>query len=86
MSARRYQPAREALRDERWSVSRAAAEIGVDPSHLRCCLMATAAPSPEVRERLPKLLGRPLEDLFDADLLAREYKGPIDNYAPRASS
>jgi hypothetical protein len=83
---RRYQPARDHMYEQRWTVSRAAVEIGVPYTHLRCVLMGTASPSPEVRQRLPELLGIPLVDLFDEDLLARPFRGPNNHARARKAA
>jgi len=76
-----HQPARQALFDQRWSIARAATEIGVPVSHLGNCVYGKIVPSPGVRERLPRLLGVPLEELFTAEALAEEYD---INRGPRA--
>lgn len=70
------QPARQILRDQYLTITDAADRIGVPQGHLRAVLAGTVAPQRTVRERLPELLGVPLEDLFTQDLLAREWTGP----------
>lgn len=70
------QPAKRVLYDERWSVPRAAQKLGVSTTHLFNCLHGNCPPSPEVRDKLPALVGRPLTELFTAESLARPYAGP----------
>lgn len=67
------QPAREALREERWSISAAARRIGVEDSHLRHAVNGRTVPSPFVRESLSVLLNKSVEDLFTPEALAAEY-------------
>ncbi|MBM0258956.1 hypothetical protein [Micromonospora sp. 4G55] len=67
------QPAADALRRERWSIPLAARQIDVPENHLRTAVGGYNRPMPEVRERLPKLLGLPLEELFTPEVLARPY-------------
>ncbi|MBQ1018589.1 hypothetical protein KBX71_12050 [Micromonospora sp. D93] len=58
---------------ERWSIALAARTIDVVEEHLRNVLRGITRPMPEVRDRLPKLLGLPLDELFTADVLAKPY-------------
>lgn len=83
VSRNNYQPAREVMYAQRWSAALLAEEIGVSYGHLRCVLAGTSALSPEVREKLPQILGTPLEELFSPELLARQYHGRRDQYAHR---
>lgn len=81
------QPARKSLADQRWSIAKAAAQLGVEDLHLGSTLYGRTAPSQIVRDRLPALLGVPLPDLFTAEALAATYnshKGP-GNRAKRAA-
>jgi transcriptional regulator with XRE-family HTH domain len=79
------QPARVEMLAQRWSVALMAREIGVPPSHLRNVLDGVVRPSLRVRTRLPKELGKPLADLFTADVLAAPYRPEIGpNGAHRA--
>lgn len=75
----RVQPARQHLSDQRWSIAKAAAKIGVPEGHLRCAIYGVAAPNDVVRAKLPDLLGVPLDELFDAELLARRWSGTNDH-------
>lgn len=70
------QPVRRALILADMSVTQAAEKIGVTWSHLYATVIGRTTPSEVVRQRLPELLGIPLEELYDADLLARTYAGP----------
>lgn len=70
------QPAKQILRERYITLPDAARRIDVLPGHLRGVLNGHVSPSPSVRERLPELLGLALDELFDADLLAREWTGP----------
>jgi hypothetical protein len=90
MSARqrRYQPARRFLRESRWSIPAATEALNefvpddfepITVGHLHNATIGLAAPSPALRIALPKLLDRPLHDLFDGDLLEREWMGHRDN-------
>jgi hypothetical protein len=74
------QPARQALYNARWTVARAAGEIDVNGTHLFNCLYGKCPPSPDVRDRLPALLGLPLSALFTAESLAKKYGGPRGSY------
>jgi hypothetical protein len=67
------QPARMALRRERYTIKLAAEIIGVPESHLRIAVGGYARPMDAVREKLPVLVGVPLEDLFTPDALAKPY-------------
>lgn len=67
------QPAREVMYAQRWSTSKAAEAIEVPYIHLAATLMGKNRPRPEVIERLPKLLGVPVEELFTAEMLAEPY-------------
>lgn len=53
----------------------AAEFIGCTKAHIGNVLAGRAHPSEEVREKLPQLLGFPIEALLDAELLAGEYTG-----------
>ena len=75
----RPQKARTHLFDQRLSVREAAERMGVTREHLANAIVGTAAPNETVRTRLPELLGVPLADLFEADLLAREWRGTNAN-------
>jgi hypothetical protein len=74
------QPARQVLYSQRWSLPRAAAQIDVPPTHFFNCIHGKCPPSPDVRDRLPALLGLPLSELFTAEVLAKPYGGPRGAY------
>ncbi|MGY1724738.1 hypothetical protein [Blastococcus sp. SYSU DS0533] len=74
------QPAYYAIKAQQRSIGGVAQAIGVPYIHLRNTLYGRVTPSPVVRERLPRLLGLRLEDLFDAGTLARKYQ---PKYGPK---
>lgn len=67
------QPARDILFLARISVADAAKQIGVSRLHLTNALHGWITPCPAVREQLPNLLNRPLEELFTPEVLARPF-------------
>src|SRR6185295_5557268 len=67
------QPAYDVLRRERYTIANAARTMNVLESHLRMVVKGRVSPSPEVRERLPKLLNVGLSELFTLDALASRY-------------
>ncbi|HZN70583.1 MAG TPA: helix-turn-helix transcriptional regulator [Micromonosporaceae bacterium] len=75
MSTTRFgrQPARDVIFLKRWSVVGLAAELGVKHAHLNQAIRGRVRPAPRLRERLPELLGVPLEELFTAEALERPY-------------
>ena len=68
------QPAYYVVKEQRRSIGVIAQAIDVPYLHLRNALYGASVPSPEVRNRLPKLLGVDITKLFDADTLARQYR------------
>lgn len=66
------QPAADELRRQGIKRGVAAAKIGVKHSVLNNTLAGHQAPSREIREGLVRLLGLPIEELFDPEPLARE--------------
>jgi hypothetical protein len=66
-------PAYYLLKQQRRSMGAVAQAINVPYIHLRNVLYGAVVPSPEIRGRLPLLLGVPIEELFDADVLKREF-------------
>lgn len=76
------QPARDALRRERYTIAHAARLIDVPENHLRFVLSGKTAPSPEVRERLPKLLNLKLSQLFTSEALASKYDASKNVWKP----
>ena len=69
------QPGRQVLREQRWSIARAAEAIGVSTGHLAQALYGRHRPNETVRERLPELLGVPLHDLFTETVLSKPCGG-----------
>lgn len=68
------QPVADILRKEcGWSVRFVANKVGVPELHLVNVVHGRSAPSPRVREALPDLVGRPLEELFTPESLAGQY-------------
>jgi transcriptional regulator with XRE-family HTH domain len=65
------QPAADILKERGIRREAAAKTIGVKHSVLNNTLAGRQTPSTEIREGLVKLLGMPLEELFDAEPLAR---------------
>jgi transcriptional regulator with XRE-family HTH domain len=72
------QPCRALLREKGWSILQAAQEIGVTYPQLHYAMNGTTRPRPDVRERLPELLGVPLEELFTPEALE-----PYGQFGPR---
>ncbi|WP_169798565.1 helix-turn-helix transcriptional regulator [Piscicoccus intestinalis] len=66
---RPFQPARDILKQKRWTVAAAAREIGVSQTHLGNTVTGRNRPNDIVREKLPELLGVPLEELFYPDMI-----------------
>lgn len=64
------QPAREVLRQGKHSIALVAGIMGVPESHLLPALYGRIRPNITVREKLPKIVGRPLEELFTAEALS----------------
>lgn len=80
------QPARAIVYDKRWTIPTLAREIGVSPGHLHAALFGRCAPSPQVREQLPVVLGHSLDELFTQELLAKTWRGPgINHHTLRAA-
>lgn len=71
------QPLRAVLTKNRYTVRQAAAAINVDPLHLTNVIRGGARPCQAVRDRLPELLGVPLEELFTEDALLLPYMGDL---------
>lgn len=61
------------LRKEGRTLVGTARLIGVSPHHLRHVAKGRYHASPRVRERLPELLGKPIEDLLPARALEKDY-------------
>lgn len=64
------------MKEERWTYSALARRINVPRAHLVNVMMGCAHPSTELRERLPVVLGKPIEELLSAESLAKPYTGP----------
>ena len=73
---RRRQPAKRFLVVHEISQREAAEFIGCRINHLRNALNGRSHPNESVRERLPILVGMPLEVLFDPEVLEDDYTGP----------
>jgi len=63
------------MRAKRWSMREAAEQIGVRHQHLSGSVYGHVRPSEVVREKLPALLGVPLDELFTHDVLRVPYRG-----------
>lgn len=76
--ATRYgrQPARIIILEQGLFIRKVAEAINETDTHLYKALSGVIVPSPNVRKRLPELLGRPLEELFTPEALEREYWHP----------
>jgi hypothetical protein len=61
------------LARQRWSVTAAALEIGENRSHLRNALLGIVTPCDHVRDELPRLLGKSVDELFTPESLAAQY-------------
>lgn len=70
MSRYGVQPARRLVANRRETICQTADEVGVRCSHLMAALAGHTPPRDRVRERLPEVLGVPLEKLFTRDVLA----------------
>lgn len=70
------QPVRQVIAQRGWTLVEVADAIGVDRNHFLSTVRGLAYPRDDVRERLPKYLGVPLEALYDEDRLAERYSGP----------
>jgi lambda repressor-like predicted transcriptional regulator len=73
----RPQAALAVIRQRGQTIAQVAAQVRVDPVHLRNALKGRVHPCPEVRERLPKALKTQLDQLFDNEALARRYSGDV---------
>jgi hypothetical protein len=81
------QPAHKIIRDQQWTFPAVAKALDIPFPHLVRSVRGMTVPSPGLRERLPELLGVPLEELFTAEILAHTYdthRGP--NAAARRKS
>ena len=73
------QPVRAVMKSQRWQVKPLAEEIGVSYMHLYNVVRGVTAPSPQVREALPRILDLPLEELFTGAALATRYNRQYTN-------
>jgi hypothetical protein len=64
------QPVREIIRKGKYSISMVAEMVGVREAHFVPALYGRIRPNMTVRERLPKVLGVPIEQLFTAEALS----------------
>ncbi|MEU2661193.1 hypothetical protein [Micromonospora sp. NPDC007220] len=76
------QPALEFLRQERWTIPLAAREIGVSEWHLKNVVYGRTRPKEQVKIGLSRLVGRPVTDLFTADVLAKPYDPSKNPWKP----
>jgi transcriptional regulator with XRE-family HTH domain len=67
------QPSRSILLQQARTVAGVARLLQVSPQHLKNALSGLTPPRPEVRERLPEILGVPLEQLFTQSALTRQF-------------
>jgi len=87
MSKFGVQPGRRVVREmmfhKEWTYGDLAAAIGepVTRNHLVNCFCGQARPMPEVREMLPRLVGRPIEDLFTDEVLSKPYNPAANPWA-----
>ncbi len=70
------QPGLTAIQSQARSVSGLARLIGVPDAELRATPYGKCRPSVVIREKLPLILGVPLESLFDPGVLAEEKRPP----------
>ena len=80
---RRRQPAKRFLVVNEITQREAAEFIGCRVNHLRNALNGRSHPNESVREKLPILVGMPLEVLFEAEVLQDDYTGPRGRWAKR---
>ena len=73
MSRFGQQPARLLLRRRGYSLKGLAEEIGVPESHFRKAVGGYIRPRPEIVARLPRIVGIPIDRLFDERVLARPF-------------
>lgn len=71
------QPLRAILQAQRYTTRQAADAIGVDWVHLGSTIKGSIRPCQAIRDRLPALLGVPLEDLYTPDMLVLPYMGDV---------
>ncbi len=70
------QPGLEVIRSQARTIAGLARLLGVSDSEFRATLYGKCRPSALVREKLPLILGVPLEALYDADVLAEDKRTP----------
>lgn len=84
MSRHGVQPARAFLQARRFTTRQAADAIRVDLTHLASAIGGHVRPCQAVRDRLPNLLGVPLQDLFSEEALRLPYAGDLGlNFGPQ---
>lgn len=69
------QPILRHMKEQRWTLNRAADEIGIPRTHFINACYGRTSPSPDLRARITELLGVPLVMLFSAEQLERTYTG-----------
>lgn len=71
------QPVVRFLKSRGISYKEAAAYCGVTPRHLRAACVGVVLPAPQVKERLPRMLGLPIECLFTEKVRLLDYNPMI---------
>lgn len=77
----KIQPIRHAMHAERWSVRALAVRCNVTYWHMKAVVYGNAHPCDHLRQVLPEILGVPLTQLFDPEILARPYSGSVEERA-----
>lgn len=68
------QPIRDVMHTHGWTVTALAAECGVTYNHMRAVVYGYCRPVDHLRQVLPDILGVGLNELFDANALAKPYR------------
>lgn len=77
------QPLVEVLKQERWTYAAAAREVGVSYAHLYNVAIGRTAPSPMLREGLPRLLRTSQRRLFTSEALRATFQPHKSRVAAR---
>lgn len=67
------QPISDLMNELGWSGPKLADRIGEHRGHFKLARLGWVHPSDKLRDELPKIFNRPLEDLFTEESLARPY-------------
>lgn len=67
------QPMYDAMKAERWTHVLLAHELGVPTTHVKNVALGWTRPKQILRDRLPEILGVPLESLFTAAALEKKF-------------